>query len=266
VRVKDGFPRTLPDLFQGMQLVVFGRYQGSGSTVITLKGTAGDEEKVYKYEVNFPEKELGNDYLPRLWAGRKVAYLVDSIRLSGKQDKEVIEEIVTLGKKYGIVTPYTSFLITEENAGQFGHRAEEELDRGFRMAQGSGGAGKKDETKKSQDDSRNLEKAKEAPAADAMEGEADKALAEARKRGNTSVDQIKYVGTKVFYLKSRIWTDGAFDREKMKDKLRKIVFLSEEYLKLVDQHEGIQKYLAVGERLILVWGDQVFQIEPAADK
>lgn len=251
IQTREVYPRALPDLFKGTQVVVFGRYSAAGPTVVKVKGTAGGDAKEFAYEVTFPEKDLTNDFLPRLWAGRKVAYLVDSIRLSGRADKEVIEEIVALGKKYAIVTPYTSFLITEEDARKmdFGHGGAE-----------SSGKGDKDATRRSQAESKKLEKAKDAPSADSAEDEANELLKEERGKGNTQVDQIRFVGTKVFYLKNRIWVDGAFDAEKMKDRIQKVPFLSEAYLKLIDQHEGIQKYLAVGDRLILVWGDKVIEI------
>lgn len=256
------YPKQMPDLFQGGQLVVFGRYTGSGATKITVRGQAGGEEKVFTFEANFPEKETTNDYLPRLWAGRKVAYLVDSIRLTGRADKEVVDEIVALGKRYGIVTPYTSFLITEENDSRFGQRMKDEGARMHKKGEDSG-KGDKSTTRESQDDSRADAKRKEAPSSDANEEESRRMLETEKRRGRaTSVDQIKFVGTKVFYLKKGVWVDGAFDLERMKDRIRKVVFLSEEYLKLLERYDGIQKYLAVGDKLILVWAGEVYEITP----
>ncbi len=263
VRITESYPRFLPDLFKGMQLTVFGRYSQPGSTAITLRGNAGGEEKTFRYEVSFSEKSATNDYLPRLWAGRKVAYLVDSIRLSGRADKEVVEEIVSLGKKYGIVTPYTSFLITEENSNQFGQRMRDEGGKLHKKAEESG-KGDRTATKESQDDSRGFEGRKDAPSNEPGEMEARRMLEDAKRKGrSTSVDQIKFVGSKVFYLKKGIWVDGAFDSQKMGNRVKRIKFLSDEYLKLLEEHDGIQKYLAVGERLILVWGERVLQIDPA---
>ena len=39
-----------------------------------------------------------------------MGYLLDQIRLNG-EDKELVEEVVRLSKRYGITTPYTSYLI-----------------------------------------------------------------------------------------------------------------------------------------------------------
>ena len=55
-----------------------------------------------------------NDFLPRLWATRKIGYLLTQIRLHG-ENPESVQAIVDLSVRYGIVTPYTSYLITEDD-------------------------------------------------------------------------------------------------------------------------------------------------------
>ncbi|MEN8197948.1 MAG: hypothetical protein ABFS30_15770, partial [Pseudomonadota bacterium] len=54
----------------------------------------------------------GADFIPRLWATRKIGYLLNQIRLHG-ENREAIDEIVNLSVRYGIITPYTSFLVEE---------------------------------------------------------------------------------------------------------------------------------------------------------
>ena len=58
-------------------------------------------------------RQTASSFLPRLWAVRRVGFLLDEIRLRG-ESKEVKDEVVTLAKAYGIVTPYTSYLILED--------------------------------------------------------------------------------------------------------------------------------------------------------
>jgi Ca-activated chloride channel family protein len=53
------------------------------------------------------------DYIPTIWAGRKIAYLIDQIRLHG-ESSEMVEEIVRLGTTYGIQTPYSSWYVNPE--------------------------------------------------------------------------------------------------------------------------------------------------------
>ena len=52
-------------------------------------------------------------YVPSVWAGRKIAFLVDEIRRHG-ENREMIKEILELSQAYGIQTPYTSWLVDPE--------------------------------------------------------------------------------------------------------------------------------------------------------
>lgn len=116
VRLHEMYPGKLPDLFLGTQLVVIARYSGSGHTAIRLTGQVGGEKKEFVYELNFPartESDSGKDFVEPLWARRKVGYLLDQIRANGEQ-KELIEEVTALAKKYGIATPYTSYLVVPD--------------------------------------------------------------------------------------------------------------------------------------------------------
>ncbi|MCZ6603157.1 MAG: VIT domain-containing protein, partial [Planctomycetota bacterium] len=112
VWTKDIYPRRIPDLFYGSQVILLGRYKGEGSHAIRLSGSFLGEQKEFVFEGTFA-KEAKRPAIPRLWALRKVGYLLDQIRLNG-DSKEVKDEIVRLAKKYGIITPYTSYLVMEE--------------------------------------------------------------------------------------------------------------------------------------------------------
>src|ERR1019366_8582875 len=52
-------------------------------------------------------------FVEDLWARRKVGYLLDQIRVQG-ESKEVLEEVIMLAKRYGITTPYTSYLLVPD--------------------------------------------------------------------------------------------------------------------------------------------------------
>lgn len=116
VKLHEIYPPKLPDLFHGTQLVVIGRYTGSGHAAIRLGGFVGGERKEFVYEIAFPAKteaDTGKDFVEPLWARRKVGYLLDQIRANGEQ-KELVDEVVNLAKKYGIATPYTSYLVVPD--------------------------------------------------------------------------------------------------------------------------------------------------------
>ncbi len=116
VRIHEMYPPKLPDLFSGTQLVVIGRYTGSGHSAIRLTGMVGKEKQEFVYELNFPaktESDIGKDFVEPLWARRKVGYILDQIRVNGEK-KELIDEVVALAKRYGIATPYTSHLVVPD--------------------------------------------------------------------------------------------------------------------------------------------------------
>jgi Ca-activated chloride channel family protein len=120
LKVSDGvqlfevYPPHLPDLFHGTQLVVLGRYEGTGKAKITLTGNVGKEVKEFVYDIDFAAKTKDDKaFVEDLWARRKVGYLLDQIRANGDK-KELVEEVVLLSKRYGITTPYTSYLIVPD--------------------------------------------------------------------------------------------------------------------------------------------------------
>ena len=114
------YPRELPDLFRGSQITLIGRYSNAidmDFVRLQLSGKAGGANKNYLYNnLRFPLRASeSNDFLPRLWATRRVGWLMEQVRSNGEQ-KELRDEIVDLGTRYGIVTPYTSYLALEPNA------------------------------------------------------------------------------------------------------------------------------------------------------
>jgi Ca-activated chloride channel homolog len=114
VQLQEVYPPQLPDLFAGGQVVVLGRYAGQGSAAIKLSGTVGKENREFVYETTFPDKADGDKgFVEHLWARRKVGYLLDQIRNNGEK-KELVEETIALAKKYGVATPYTSYLIVPD--------------------------------------------------------------------------------------------------------------------------------------------------------
>ncbi len=109
----DIYPKAPQDLFWGQSITVFGRYKlGEKEVSISLKGKRKDGESVYSYQFNLVPDNT-NSFIPYLWASRKIGYLLEEIRLNG-ESKELVDEIIFLSKKYGIVTPYTSYLVAEQ--------------------------------------------------------------------------------------------------------------------------------------------------------
>ncbi|NUN52266.1 MAG: VWA domain-containing protein, partial [Planctomycetaceae bacterium] len=112
VAVHDLYPRRLPDLFRGSELSLLGRFGGSGPAVVRVKGNTPSGPREFVNEIDFPARTDESSFLGRLWATRRVGHLMDEIRLHG-ETLELKEEVVRLAKRYGILTPWTSYLVLE---------------------------------------------------------------------------------------------------------------------------------------------------------
>lgn len=111
IKAARTYPRDLPDLFKGSQLVVLGRYTGSGDSVM-LTGTVDGKKVSFVYPASFGTRDT-NEHIPPLWAAQRIGYLLDEIRLRG-QERELVDEVTTLARRHGIITPYTSYLVMED--------------------------------------------------------------------------------------------------------------------------------------------------------
>ena len=127
-RAREVMPRVLPDLCAGDQLIVLGQYRGKGEVEFAVKGKYLGKRKTFRFTFNPRKAKKHNSFVPRLWAGRKIAKLVDEIRRAGAdlsnpndrrrvaQDprfQELVDEIIRLSTRFGILTEYTAFLARE---------------------------------------------------------------------------------------------------------------------------------------------------------
>jgi len=106
------YPKRISGLYRGGEITVLGRFKGSGPGGVTLTGNVSGESRSIPLKATWPTRDLDNSYLPRVWAMRKIGYLIEDVRLHG-QNQEMIKEIVDLAQRHGIVTPYTSQLVLE---------------------------------------------------------------------------------------------------------------------------------------------------------
>ncbi|HEV8265903.1 MAG TPA: VIT domain-containing protein [Gemmatimonadales bacterium] len=126
VELYDIQPGSLPDLFAGDELVVFGRYRGAGSgeRSLTVRGRRGGRQE--QFSTAFTDRENSDArYIEQLWAARKAGALSREIRLRG-QTRELIDALKQLALRYGILTEYTAYLVQEPNIVARG-RAEERV-------------------------------------------------------------------------------------------------------------------------------------------
>ncbi len=190
----DVTPATLPDLFFGEDLVILGRYRGTGSGEVVVEGWRGGVRERFVTRATFPARSADHAYLPPLWAARRVGDLTRQIRLEGASPV-LTAQVRELGLRYGILTEYTSYLVLEpgmepEALGlrqAAAPRPEEQTGRvAFERAR----------------DSRALGEAKSLAAAEDLAARRD--LPDARTDRET-----RRAGQRLFTLRAGVWTDIA---------------------------------------------------------
>jgi Ca-activated chloride channel family protein len=344
VEVENVYPRNIPDIFHGSQLVLIGRYRPHTSRAanaslpvtglaqlkaaslmfaaslfthnfsllrfaslkseppldiparssarkqrLTLIGKVNGAERRFVYDdVRFPEHESANEFLPQLWAMRRVGHLMEQIRLNG-ESRELREEIIELGTRYNIVTPYTSYLVLEQGMQAQQFRAETEERRNRQQSGqaipprpvGGGGASPKgvpppmsqprdERTARSSsgvgDGGGRGSAQMNAPVAgrEAVElskrkeslNKADK-LSAADSQSST---QSRTVAGRTFYLLSGVWTDSEFRADAKLPEV-KVKFGSDAYFNLLSQEAKLADFFALGERVVVVWKGKVYRVE-----
>lgn len=117
--VHDVLPARLPDLFEGDQLVVLGRYTTTPDGArLRLEGEYLGQRRTFEFAIDPARATTANAFVPRLWASRKIAFLLDEVRQAGvsgdvrtdPRTRELIDAVVKLSMRWGILTEYTSFL------------------------------------------------------------------------------------------------------------------------------------------------------------
>lgn len=126
VRITEVYPGPLPDLFRGEELVIFGRYApgtSRGGFEIAVAGRRAGGTERFAIRAEFPREASGDDFIPRLWAARKIGALQQRVRLEG-HNAELIEEIRRTALRYGILSAYTAYLVQEPVDVATGGRVE----------------------------------------------------------------------------------------------------------------------------------------------
>jgi Ca-activated chloride channel family protein len=250
------YPRALPDLFRGSQITFIGRYRNPidlDFVRLQLSGNANGANKRFFYNnLRFAMREEGNDFLPRLWATRRVGWLMEQVRTNGEQ-QELRDEIVDLGTRYGIVTPYTSYLALEPGAA-----AQNVTNQPQSPSFGAG---------------RGVARVLDAPkAADARATTGAVAVQQSKRAREQQevmrVDEdsnsaaIKTAGGKTFYLREGVWTDSEF---KAGATLREtsVKFGSDDYFALLKQKPRLAEYFSLGERVVVVFEGRIYRVNAA---
>ena len=249
------YPQAPYDLFAGEQLVVVGRYRQAGKAKVTIRGTVDGQSQQFEFPVEFVDRS--NDekfsFAEKLWAMRRVGELIDQIDLQG-QNEELVNELVELSQRYGILTPYTSFLADENtdlrDTANVRRRAATNLDA---LQEAAGQAGFEQRQLKAFFQFQNGSEANTAR----MPALAGAAI-------QTVETSMRQVGNRVFYRRNNRWVDSSVNETQEQNAVR-IVQFSDDYFRLVNQQAShLSQYLVSDEPLIVNLAGQIYLIEPPA--
>jgi Ca-activated chloride channel family protein len=272
------YPRNMPDLFKGTQITLIGRYSNERdlqNVRLRLTGKTGREARTFAYEqLQFPLRgNSENDFLPRLWATRRVGWLMEQIRTNGEQ-KELRDEIVDLGTRYGIVTPYTSYLAVEPNMVTTEAQPVTGGNRGRSDNFAIDGQDNKDKSAGSSDNLATLSSGRPAAApreaASAKTGtvavqqsKRDRAQQESTTlKDEETSSAVRKVAGKTFYLRAGVWTDAEFKADARMPETA-LTFGSDEYFALLKREPRLSQYFALGERVVVVLDGKVYRVNAA---
>lgn len=289
IRATKMYPSPLPDLFKGEQIVLVGRYSSHGSGAIEIVGKVNQETRKFAEDVKFPDEASGHEFIPRLWAMRRVGYLLDEMRLHG-DNKELKDEVTELARKYSIVTPYTAYLIVEDEK----QRGIADVSRSVRLQ--SGVAGEADHLyfhnqQRERDgagavgNARSFFRLKSADSADALVLGNEEAVRgavtaaaplpsltpaqkprtevelkkEVRSRSDLYAQQARFAGGRAFYQNGPQWIDSEVQKQNQA-KRQRVQFNSEQYFALLKQQPEVAPWAALGRNVQFVLKDTIYEI------
>ncbi len=262
---RELMPSELPDVFEGDQLVVLGQYVGEEACDLritgSIPGAAGDGgTREIRVRLDPGAATGRNAFVPRLWASSKIAIMLDEIRQAGAEGgvgearlKELVDEVVRLSTRFGILTEYTAFLATESEGGRpvpmpaVGGRALDEVSRKVaEVRSGSGAVNQESNLGKMRD------AASPAQTAGATQWYYDDQM---RRREATAMQNV---ADRTLFQRGTRWVDSRILDQENDAPDRIVEFASEAYNTLVHQlaSENRQGLLALGGEVYLQVGSE----------
>jgi Ca-activated chloride channel homolog len=290
ILTQDVHPKRVYDLFSGDSLALLGRYRLPTDVAIldrpaTLTITGRLASEPYRLEVPLDirpsSSRLAAGFLPPLWAGRQAAAIIDEIDLEGRR-QELIDQLIALAQKYGVMTEYTAFLAEEpgglrpEMASQLRERVASNLreletvtgGRGFAQRQLKGRLGEVDNVA----DAESLQRGDAGggslgvaprPLGAARPAAPGAAAAPARGESGDPAPATRLPrrnADKVLYFQEDAWVESGLTADQIRQ-AKSIERFSSEFFQLLEQHQETLGQLIQDETPIIVQIDtQVYRI------
>lgn len=264
-RINQIYPSKIPDIFKGSSVNIVGRYSGDGKVKVILEGKINGKTENFSEEFIFPSESSKYDSIPSLWAARRVGYLLDQIRLLGKEEKELVDEIVALSRKYGIITPYTSYLIVEDETTRV---SRNELDARYQTYDNASSSS----TAQHNENKRRYDIIKEKSGKDSVDASRGfQILNDSENINNiqriedknftvSNQFQLKNVMGRSFYQSGEFWNDSMIQEISENTKTIKIKFASDEYFSFMKKNPKVSKYLSLGRNIRFVFENKLYEV------
>jgi len=256
VRLDRMLPDGGIDLFAGQDLVVLARYAGDGAATLHFSGRAPDGPVEWTERVNFPDRERGNAFVPRLWATQRIGWLSAEKRRGGGSG-EMDDEIRTLGERYAIPTEFTSYLVQEPNSVAMGNA--------MLQAQAGGGAsGVAGGVRRTMAPAPAAPEFAAAKTASVQREARSLADADVATMGAGGANSTRRIGARLFVLRDSVWTDARSDAPATA-RIRRVRVrpYSAAYFALLQAVPELAEPFGLGDRVV-IFGRNV-AVEVAAD-
>jgi Ca-activated chloride channel homolog len=272
VKMSMTYPQIIPDLFEGDQIILVGRYDRPGQTDFSVSGSYAGKSQNFHYSADLARTsdKYSFAFVEKLWAVRRIGFLLDQIQLNGRST-EVVDELVRLSKQYGIITPYTSFLADERTdlSNQFTLNEKGKTEAQALVRNISGGVGQMNAANRAAMATANVAPAPSIPSQGAAQiGQSKVASYEA-----TEVERIlnvQNIGNRALYKRGRQWIESTVadkDISKLNSEAKPITQFSDEYFRLAAANSLTEnQMLSVqqpGEELIINLRGRLYRILPS---
>lgn len=270
LKTTDSYPsKNLPDIFSGSQLIVLGRYDGSGTVKVTLSGMVGDTKKNFTLSATLPKEEEDDSFVAQLWASRKIGYLLDEIRIH--PSKELIDSVVQLSKKYGIPTEYTSFLADERMSNEAlisnGLKMQRKSEEAAKVDTGNYGVAQSTNANTSKNSALSPASVSLDPSDYASSQVVGKVAANGRIGGTYQdaydrtvvVANVQNINSRTFYQRGDFWEDAELKPNQTATQIKQF---SDAHFRLLKAYPELAQYSTLGNVRVILRNSQVVEIGP----
>jgi Ca-activated chloride channel homolog len=111
-QISEVYPNPLPNVYQGSQMMVSGRYVTGGPSDLTLIGQNYEAQVTYDYSMDLADSLITDkQFLTKIWAKMKIEYLLTqyySCAPNSMEAEAFKQMIIDVSLAYGVLSPFTS--------------------------------------------------------------------------------------------------------------------------------------------------------------